>query len=180
MNDTVFGHREDAAIVDLEEGGSSPDTHTLMGLTKGQVQRLGEILDALDQITARLDDPLTVAVDAPAANTWQYAAASGGITGTTAVTLAPAPAAGKRNYLESMQIINTDASVGTEVVIKDGAVIIWRGFAPASIALVTQPSMVQITFQPPLRQPSVGVALSAACITDSSQTYVNAQGFVAE
>ena len=45
-----FGTREDAAITDLEEAGpgATLDTHTLMGLTKGQVQRLGEMLDAID------------------------------------------------------------------------------------------------------------------------------------
>lgn len=41
-----FGTREDAAVTDLETAGSSPDSHTLMGLTKGAVQRLGEIVDA--------------------------------------------------------------------------------------------------------------------------------------
>ena len=43
-----FGAREDAAVTDLETGGSSADTHTLMALTKGMVSRLGEIVDAVD------------------------------------------------------------------------------------------------------------------------------------
>lgn len=122
--------------------------------------------------------PLVVGyASAPAA--WQYAAGSGGIADTADVTLAAAPAAGVRNYLVALQIINTDASVGTEVVIKDGATVLWRGFAPASIALVTQPSMVSIVFPQPLKQPTTATALTAAAITTSAQLYVNAQGFAA-
>lgn len=111
--------------------------------------------------------------------TWQYAAASGGITDTNDVTLAAAPAAGLRNYLTHLDIINTDATVGTEVVVKDGSTVLWRGFAPASLAAVSQPSIVSIVFPTPIRQPTTATALTAACVTTSSQTYINAQGYVA-
>ena len=43
-----FGAREDAVVTDLETEGSGSDKHTLMGLTKGQLQHLGNILDAVD------------------------------------------------------------------------------------------------------------------------------------
>lgn len=115
--------------------------------------------------------PLVTSLD------WKYAALTGGITDTSDVVLSAAAGAGLYNVLQSMQIINTDATVGTEVVVKDGSTVIWRGFAPASIALVTQPSMVEISFSPPLAG-SANTAMNAACITTSSQTYINAQGTV--
>lgn len=107
---------------------------------------------------------------------WSYAAASGGIVDTSDVTLVAAAGAGQCNYLKAMQIINTDASVGTECVVKDGSTVIWRGFAPASIALVTQPSMVSIEF-PIALVSTPNTALKFAAITTSAQLYVNAQGY---
>jgi len=83
--------------------------------------------------------------------------------------------ADRRHIVKALQMINTDATVATEVVIKDGSTVIWRGFAPATIAAVTQPSMVQVTFDPPLLG-TRNTAMNAACITTSSQTYINVQG----
>lgn len=58
VDSTTFGYREDAAVTDLEAGGSSPDTHTAMALLKGQVSLLVDMLDAIDQlsITAKQAD----------------------------------------------------------------------------------------------------------------------------
>lgn len=114
----------------------------------------------------------------PSADEWSVAAGSGGIADTADV-VAKAAATGRRHYVTGAQMINTDATVGTEVVIKSAATVIWRGFAPASIAAVTQPSMVDIKFNPPLRTVA-GEALNVACITNSSQTYVNLQGYTAK
>lgn len=107
---------------------------------------------------------------------WRYAAGSGGIADTADVVLVAAAGANKSNYLKAMQIINTDATVGTECVVKDGSTVIWRGFSPASIAAVTQPSMVSIEFPIPLAS-SPNTALNFAAITNSAQLYVNAQGY---
>lgn len=117
-------------------------------------------------------------VDLPG-TAWTYAAASGGITDTAAVALVAAQAAGIRNYCTNLQIINTDATVATEVVLTDGVggTVLWRGFAPATIAAVSQPSMVNITFWPSPIRSSAATALCAVAITNSSQTYVNAQGY---
>lgn len=108
------------------------------------------------------------------ATLWSYAAASGGIADTTAVELVAA-ATGKRNYVDHIDLINTDATVGTEVTILSATTVIWRSFIPASIALVTQPMPVSITFPVPL-QSAVSEALNVKCVTTSSQTYINAQG----
>ena len=109
---------------------------------------------------------------------WQYAAASGGIVDTADNVLVAAGAAGIRNYLTRLDLINTDATVGTEVVVKDGSTVIWRTFAPASTAAVTQPMPMCFTFPTPLKG-TAATALNVACITTSSQTYVNAGGYQA-
>lgn len=105
-----------------------------------------------------------------AATQWVYAAASGGITDTADVALAAAAGVGKANYLSSMQVLNSSATA-TEVVIKDGSTVIWRGRFGASM---TAP--VGISFDPPLAS-SANTALNVACITTATVTYVNAQGF---
>lgn len=109
---------------------------------------------------------------------WTYAAASGGIVDTSDNVLKAAGAAGIRNYLTWIDLINTDTTVGTEVVVKDGSTVIWRTFIPASIAAVTQPMPVSFNFPTPLRG-TAATALNVACITTSSQTYVNAGGYQA-
>lgn len=119
--------------------------------------------------------PKVGGTDAPHRRDWQYAAASGGIVNTTDNVLQAAGPVGIRNYLDHLDVVNTDASVGTEVVVKDGSTVIWREFIPASIALVTQPMPAQFNFDPPLKG-SAGTALNVAAITNSGQVYVNATG----
>jgi hypothetical protein len=105
------------------------------------------------------------------ADDWSYAAASGGITDTSDVTLVAAQGNGYVNYLTALQIRNADASVATEVVIKSGASdILWR------IDLDANSPMMTVEFPQPLRA-ATNTALTAACITTSSETYVNAQGY---
>ena len=109
---------------------------------------------------------------------WQYAAASGGIVDTADNVLKAAGAAGIKNYLTHIDIINTDATVGTEVVVKSAATVIWRTFIPASLAAVTQPVPVSFNFPTPL-QSAAAEALNVAAITTSGQVYVNATGYQA-
>ncbi|WBV43523.1 hypothetical protein [Pseudoroseomonas cervicalis] len=104
---------------------------------------------------------------------WQYAAAAGGITTSTDVVLKAAAAAGIRNYVTSIDIRNAHATVATEVVIKDGATVIWRQLLPAAML-----APVEITFPTPLKG-SAATALNLACVTTGAQVYVNAQGFSA-
>ncbi len=104
---------------------------------------------------------------------WQTAAAAGGIINTTDVVLRAAAAAGIRNYVTSIDVRNAHATVATEVVIKDGATVIWRQLLPAAMA-----APVEITFPTPLRG-TAATAINVACITTGAQVYVNAQGFAA-
>lgn len=104
------------------------------------------------------------------ASQWSYAAASGGITDTSDVTLIAAAGTGKANYLTSLQVMNSSATA-TEVVVKSGSTVLWRVKVGASMI---QP--IDIKFDPPLAS-AENTALTAACITTATVTYVNAQGY---
>ena len=109
----------------------------------------------------------------PATTPWAYAAASGGITGTTPVTLAAAAGAGLANYMTGLQIHNKHATVATEVTISDtiSGNVLARFYAPAAM---TGP--MGITF-PTAIASGPNSALTATCVTTGSATYVNAQGY---
>jgi hypothetical protein len=102
---------------------------------------------------------------------WAYAAAAGGAINTTDVVLAAAAGAGLRRYINSMQLSNNSA-IATEVVLKDGATIIWRGHLPANAP------MSEIIFENPLKT-TANTALNFACISTGAAVYVNAQGYTA-
>lgn len=108
-------------------------------------------------------------------STWSYAAASGGITDTTGVTVKAAAGAGIRNYVTGVQITNAHATVSTEVVIRDGAsgTVLWRSYARANAA-----NTLHVVFDVPLRG-SANTLLEVACITTGTATYFNLQGYIA-
>lgn len=104
----------------------------------------------------------------PAAR-FNYAGATGGIVNTTAVPIVAA-AAGLRNYVASVQYFNS-AAVASEIEIRDGVTVIFRGFVPASM---TAP--VNVVFPVPLRG-SVNTAINVALATTATATRVSAQGY---
>lgn len=101
---------------------------------------------------------------------WSYVAAAGGITNTSDVTLVAAAGAGKSNYITSIQLHNKSATA-TEVEVKSGATVLWRGYAPASGV-----GPVTVSFGTPLAS-AANTALTAACVTTATATLINAQGF---
>lgn len=105
---------------------------------------------------------------------WTYAAASGGITTQTAVTVNAAAGAGIRNYVTSAQIINGHATVSTEVLIVDGAAgtVLWRGWAQAA------GGGISVKFDPPLRG-TANTLIEVDNVTTGSAVYYNLQGFTA-
>ena len=119
----------------------------------------------------------TVVQPAPAAKTWRYSAAAGGITNTTtAVTVAPAGGAGVRNYVLSAQCVTDPLGAATEIAIRDGAAgtVIWRGKINTSGWTVVQ----DINFNPPLRGTAntlVEIVTLTASVTGS--VYCNLQGY---
>lgn len=102
---------------------------------------------------------------------WSYASAAGGVINTTDVALAAAAGAGLRRYVCSIGLSNNSATA-TEVVLKDGATVIWRGHLPANA-----PNL-HIDFATPLKT-TANAALNFACITTAAAVYINAQGYTA-
>lgn len=131
----------------------------------------GQTADAIATLEgAQITKPYSI----PALD-WNYASASGGITGTAVVALAAAAGAGLKNYLTGISIQNASATIATEVLILDGATVLWRGYLGIGSLLN---SAVGITFSSPLKT-SANVALNVQCVTTASQIYVNAQGYIA-
>ncbi|RWP19269.1 MAG: hypothetical protein EOR00_09180 [Mesorhizobium sp.] len=104
---------------------------------------------------------------------WSYAAASGGEVGTADIAVKAAAAAGLRNYMTWLTAENVHATVDTELVVKDGSTVIYRGFLKA---LGVGP--LRIPFPSPLKS-TAATALNVACITTGSQVYFNCGGYVA-
>ncbi len=114
----------------------------------------------------------------PGDRKWQTAAPAGGIIDTTDDVLAAA-VAGVQAHCVALQIFNSDATVDTEVVVKDGSTVIWRIMVPGGISAtlgLLQPT--SFTFPLPLRA-STNTALNVAAITTAAEVYVNAQGYYA-
>jgi hypothetical protein len=100
---------------------------------------------------------------------WQFAS----LINTATVTVARAAgAAGVRNYVTALQYQNTSATA-SEIQIQDGATVIWRGQAAASMAT---PAIVVLPT--PLRG-TAATALNVQLITTGSSTFVNLQGYQA-
>jgi hypothetical protein len=93
-------------------------------------------------------------------------------TDTTDAVLAAAAGAGLCNFLTGLQFKNTSA-VASELVVKDGSTVLWRGHVGASMT-----AMEAVTFPTPLKS-SPNTALNAALLTTATSTYINGQGYKA-
>lgn len=119
---------------------------------------------------ARGDTNGAVTQPALSSTFWGYAGATGGITNTTDVAVRAAAGAGVRNYITGIQFKNTSATA-SEIVIKDGATIVWRGHVSASMTVSDG-----FTFNPPLRG-TANTAVNVALITTGTATLVDVQGY---
>ena len=125
----------------------------------------GDTCDLMTDINGRL-------VVAPYAVPERLVSGSGtAITGTTAQEQLAAGAAGIRNYITSIMVTNSHATVGTLVEIRDGTTtVLWRGYAaPAGGGFSVQ-------FPTPLKG-TAATAVNAYNITTGANTYVNVAGF---
>jgi hypothetical protein len=126
-----------------------------------------------DDGTAHTPHHIAVPFADPSKN-WQFAGATGGIVNTTDVVAKAAAGAGLRNYVTSIQFKNNN-NVSTDLVIKDGSTVIWRGHMGVG---ADDPGMIGITFPSPLRG-TANTAINVACTVTGAAVYVNLQGFVA-
>jgi len=99
-----------------------------------------------------------------------YTSASGGLTDPVDVVAFPAAGAGVRNYMTGLQYINSGATAG-EIVVKDGANVIWRGYAPGGME-----SLASIFFSTPLRG-SPNTTMSIGLLMGQMAVRVSAQGY---
>jgi hypothetical protein len=153
----------DAAIAGnpVRTGLRAATAHPTAVATGDQVDQLGTVEGKL------VNQPYAVHGE-----TWRYAAASGGITDATAVTVKTAAGSGIRNCVTSIQVINGHATVSTEVWLVDGAAgtVIWRGFAQAAGGGVAAEFPVPICG-------SANTLLEVDNGTTGSAVYYNLQGF---
>jgi hypothetical protein len=126
--------------------------------------------DAVDLI-ATLTGKQVVYPFALPGTSWSYASPAA-VTDTADDEAKAAGAAGVRHYITGVQVFNGHDTVGTEVVIKDGSTVLWRGWAEQT------GGGCSAVFNPPLRG-TAATAVNVANVTNSSSTYFNLQGFSA-
>jgi hypothetical protein len=97
------------------------------------------------------------------------------MTGTTSTSLLAAPAAGLRNYITQITVSNSHATVGTDILIQDGA----SGTALCVIPAAAAYGGAAISFPTPLRQPTTATAIYAQNVTTGANTKVSASGYKA-
>ena len=104
-------------------------------------------------------------------NHWQ--AVTTAKTDTSDTAIKASAGAGLRNYITSLTVTNSHATVGTVVEVKDGSTVIHRGYAaPAGGGYAVQ-------FPTPLKG-AANTAINVANATTGSNTYVSMSGYVAQ
>jgi hypothetical protein len=127
----------------------------------------GDTADALASLTGK---QVVLPYAVPGAS-WSYASPAA-VTDTADDEAKAAGAAGVRHYITGVQVFNGHDTVGTEVVIKDGTTVLWRGWAEQT------GGGCSAKFDPPLRG-TAATAVNVANITTGSSTYFNLQGYSA-
>ncbi|MBZ2186638.1 MAG: hypothetical protein K7J46_18180 [Bryobacter sp.] len=156
-------------------GGLAADSATVSGnpiLTAGRVRAAVDSTFAANDamaLTGTTGMQLLVKPYGLPETDWQFSAA---LTTNVATAARAAGAAGIRNYTTALQYQNTSA-VASEIQVLDGTTILWRGQAPASMAL---PASIQ--WPTPLRG-AAATALNVQLITTGANTLVNLQGYQA-
>lgn len=92
------------------------------------------------------------------------------MTGTTSTSLIAAPAGSLRNYITTIIVSNSHATVGTDIIIQDGN----GGTTLMVIPAAAVYGGAVINLPVPLRQPTAATALYCANVTTGSSTKVSA------
>lgn len=108
---------------------------------------------------------------------WNYAAAASGIVSSTAdVAVKAAAGASVRNFVCSIDISHDVLSAVSEIVIKDGSTVVWRGKLSTAVADVAG-GAGKLSFAPCLRG-TANTAVNVAMITSvTGGVYVNLTGY---
>jgi hypothetical protein len=111
----------------------------------------------------------------PDSSNFVSGAITSAMTSTTSTSLVAAPGAGLRNYITTIIVSNSHASVGTDVIIQDGS----SGTTLLTIPAAAVYGGAAITLPVPLRQPTANTALYCANVTTGASTRVSAVGYKA-
>ena len=95
------------------------------------------------------------------------------MTGTTSTSLVSAPGASLRNYITTIIVSNSHATVGTDIIIQDGS----GGTTLMTIPAAAVYGGAVINLPVPLRQPTTNTAIYCANVTTGASTKVSAVGY---
>lgn len=115
-----------------------------------------------------------ITVQSATSNRWSYAAAAGGLVTTGGVTAKAAGGGSVRNYITGVDVINSHQTIGTEILIRDGAggTVLHRGWAQFAGGGYAR------SFDPPLQgTANTLVEIAEVTATATAGVLVNLQGF---
>lgn len=95
------------------------------------------------------------------------------MTATTSTSLVAAPGVGLRNYITTIIVSNSHATVGTDIIIQDGS----GGTTLMTIPAAAVYGGAVINLPVPLRQPTTNTAIFCANVTTGASTKVSAVGY---
>lgn len=112
---------------------------------------------------------------ADSASSWQATSGVTALATTTSTAMKTAAGAGVRNYLTSLSVVNSSATVSTTVTVLDGATVIWTGYLPA-LAASQASAPVFITFPVALRG-TANTAMNIQLGTAGAAVYWASNGY---
>lgn len=179
---TVLGTTAGTAVVTDAVGTVQQYLRGLVKLIAAGINVVITNANVNGQVAMAASAPVVIASD-QSALTMQVAAAANlvngaittAMTGTTSTSLIAAPGAGLHNMLTQFTVSNAHATQGTDIVLQDGS----SGTTIYTVPAAANYGGATITFNPPLRQPTVNTALFVANVTTGASTKASASGFKA-
>lgn len=156
---------------------TAPASDTATSGLNGRLQRIAQRLSSLIALLPTAVGPngglKTESVMERDSPTNYVSGVTAAMTGTTSTSLLAAPGVSKYNYITTITVSNSHATVGTDVELQDGSggTTIW--VIPA--AAVYGGGVV--SFNPPLKQPTSNTALYVKNTTTGASTRVSANGY---
>lgn len=164
----AFGINQAVNIDNLDALGAKADAAATTDTgTFSQIALLKRLLQYMSDTTAVSTMPIPTTPVSGAITT--------AMTGTTSTSLLAAPGASLYNYITCIIVSNAHATVGTDVVIQDGA----SGTTLMTIPAAAVYGGAVITLPTPLKQPTANTALYCANVTTGASTKVSVVGFKA-
>lgn len=130
------------------------------------------VMDATAASLAAMQTSATPVL-APSAATPVKGVITTAMTGTTTTSLLAAPGASLFNYITTIVVSNSHATVGTDVVLQDGS----GGTTMMTIPAAAVYGGAAITLPVPLKQTTANTALFCANVTTGASTKVSVVGY---